>query len=67
MWTIVIQKTRNVIDSFVIRNEDGVTKKVFDRFLREQYNAFKEEPVRYKKETNKNKQTKSYKLLRIFL
>lgn len=50
---MVIQKTRSVIDSFVIRNEDKVTKKVFDRFLREQYNAFKKEPVRYKKQTNK--------------
>jgi len=45
-----------VIDSFVIRNEEIVTKKMLDRFLGCGYNAFKKEPIRYKKETIRNKQ-----------
>jgi len=53
---MVIQNTSKVIDSLVIRNEEIVTKKVFDRFLSQQYNAFKEKPRRYKKETIRNKQ-----------
>jgi len=53
---MVIQKTMKVIDSFVIRNEEIVTKKMLDRFLGCGYNAFKKEPIRYKKKYKTNKQ-----------
>jgi len=53
---MVIQNTSEVIDPFVIRTRRNRTKKVFDRFLSQQYNAFKEKPRRYKKETIRNKQ-----------
>lgn len=39
---MVIQNTSEAIDSLVIINEEIVTKKVFDRILSQQYNAFKE-------------------------
>jgi hypothetical protein len=53
---MVIQNTTKVIDPFVIRTRRNRTKKVFDRFLSQQYNASKEKPRRYKKETIRNKQ-----------